>query len=296
MFKRKYIMQYKLTKQIWLQAAKKAGWFKKIKIAESNQEEIIEIGGKYYIERDGDIIEVPSPKSEPNSISVSTKYGNMTFTEGEVVENFFGKYRILSLNPNNTMTVEYIEIKNPSVRIGEQKTYPITSQAESIFKEQKTQAAAIKYKEINFGGSKDFFTIGFLAKNGRIRVEVPITLKQQFDQMYKKFTGEDPSKFLGHGYAAELNPETKGNSWELRISFPNPGPEILNNMSFSNYPIVSSANRLEINYSNYVLNLFKLGFTIGTNELNIPKIMNAIQNSEEKNSFIQGTKVIDVME
>lgn len=293
------IMKITVSKQMWLRIAKKAGWYKRIKLSDNNSEEIIEIGGKYYVERGGDIVEVPSPSKQeaiisPKSIPVSTKWGNIILTEGSVEENFYGKYKIISLDLNkNIMIVEYVEIKNPSVTRGEQKTYPIQSQAESIIREKMRQDREMKYNQIQFG-SKEFFSVGFLAKYGRIRVEVPLSLKNRFDEMYKKFTGEDPSKFLGHGYAAQLSTETKGNSWEFRITFPNPGTELLNRMDFSNCPpIPSSKNTLEINYSNYVMNLFRLGFTIGTNEHNIPKVLNAIQGEKEKNSFIEGTRVFE---
>jgi len=292
-------MRIKISKQTWLQIAKKAGWFRKIKIAQTGTEEMIEIEGKYYVERNGNIEEVESPNtpmtpSQPKSVTVSTRWGNIIFTEGKIEENYYGKYHIVSINEaHKTITVEYIDVKNTGVLMGEQKTYPIQSQAEAIIKEKMRREREMRYSTINFG-SKEFFTVGFLAKYGRIRVEVPRTLKNKFDEMYKRFTGQNPEDFLEHGYAADLNPETKGNSWEFRITFPNPGPELLNRMNFSNCPpIASSANKLEVNYSNYIMNLFRLGFTMGNNANNLQTILSAINGDEERNSFIEGTNAIE---
>lgn len=67
-------------------------------------------------------------------------------------------------------------------------------------------------------------------------------------------------------------------------------------IKISKAPPIIAKNRLEINYNNYVMNLFRLGFTIGNNDRNIPKILSAINGEKEKESFLAGTKVFDTLE
>ena len=267
-----------------------------MKIFKVSQKDLVQIDGKWY---DNDLNEILTPPASnnvqtiPRFVTITTKYGDKTLTEGAEEDNYFGKFLLLKINDTTkTVSVRCLESKSSSVSVGEEKTYPLLGFAEGILSEKIRQEREMKYSKIDFGKSSEFFTIGYLAKNGRIRVEVPSHLKEMFDKMYASFTGEDPSLFLNHGYATSVDRETS----ELRMAFPSPGEHILAKMDFSLYPICrdkNNPNRLEMNYYNYVFNLFRLGFTMGLNERNIPKILSRIEGDENKKSFIAGTKLLE---
>ena len=81
---------------------------------------------------------------------------------------------------------------------------------------------------------------------------------------------------------------------ELRIALPRPSVEVLNRMAFPenmNFnKFIERGDFLEINNNTYVWNLFKMGFTLGSNERNIEKIAAHIPE-DVREYFYQGVNL-----
>jgi hypothetical protein len=262
-----------VTKLDFLKIGFSTGWIKKY-----SDDGIVEIDGKFYKDEGGITVEVEKPKQEkpPKSITISILDRDYVFQEGNVYSDVAGHYKVKDIN-GDKLDIVYLD----GSFAGDSKTYNARDRAIIINNEFKREDARNRMRTINLNKPNQYFTLGFLAKNGRIWVEIPERLVPEFERIYQTFTGEDPKQYLKinnkvGGYAV-LKEEDRKRPMELRISFPVIHSEILNNMDFGkNVNIISDNGRMEINNSDYLKNLFKLGFTIGSNSKNIQKIRSKV--------------------
>jgi len=267
-----------ISKFDFLKIGFSTGWIEKY----STSEGIIEIDGKFYKDENGTTVEVENPnkkieeKKLPKNITVSVLNRDYVFQEGKVYSDAAGHYEVENIN-GNKLDVVYID----GSFNGEHRTYDTIGRAVIIDNESKREDARNKMRTINLNKPNQYFTLGFLAKNGRIWVEIPERHVPEFERIYKEFTGEDPKQYLkinnGKGGYAILKEEDRKRPMELRIAFPVVHSEILDKMDFGkNINIITDGERMEINNSDYLKNLFKFGFTIGNNSKNIEKIRSKI--------------------
>lgn len=188
----------KLSHAEWIKIGHKTGWLK------LSGNDIIEVDGKWYKEDDsGNLVETsdPNKKEEPKKVEIlepkeelkvepeveinpeknpeqSAKSKSfpklgVTFIEGQEYENWYGRYRILEILDDKMMKIEYLESFKGIVSAGEIKTYPMLAQAETISKAKMRSEADLARQLnlgtiINFKGTDDFFTLGYMAKHGYI--------------------------------------------------------------------------------------------------------------------------------
>ena len=252
------------------------------------QGEPVEIDGVLYEElEDGTIVEVESTPeevvAEPESYTVEAY--DMTFTVGEEYANWYGVYRVLDINASEgTMDVEYIEVFQSQVRVGEIKTYPIEAQAQTISKAKRSKEIQMRLDNIMpLEGDKDAFTMGIMAAHGYISAEVGPKHHVKFPERYKQLTGEDANQYIGSGL--RLSPNENRWSYTLRIHLPLMPEEVLSRLNLKN--AIARKEGIEINDNALVWGLFKKGFSIGRNEENITKIT-ANLSDDEKRAFMQG--------
>lgn len=262
-------MKIKISKSQWKNIGRKAGW---IKIANS---EVIQMDGKWYNEN---LEEVPDPNlssENKKSITINIFGYNYTFKEGEIYKDAAGDYIVDQIIDDKKMKVTYRDGRFQ----GEQRIYNITERAKIIHNEEVRQAEKDRMRHIiKLDKPSQFFTLGFLANQGRIWVEIPKRLVVEFETLYKRLTGEDPRQYLRvnnkvGGYAILEESDEFKRPMQLRIAFNPPDAEVLNKMDFGkNVNWIMDAGRLETSNSDYLIYLFKNGFTIGNNIKNIDKI------------------------
>ena len=278
-------MKFILSKNQWVKAGKKAGWFKMA------QGEVVEMDGKWYNDK---MEEVPNPtasnpiSSLPKSITVL----GITFTEGEELENWFGSYQILRLLDDKFMEVQYLSAFRPDVRPGEIKRYPILAQAETIRNAMKQSeleiARATKLNKIdNFTEPNQFFTLGYIAAHGYISAEIGPKFHQRFPLTFKRITGESPDIYLGKGYQLSDN----GNRWSytLRIRFDPPPPNVGEKLKLPENRIVRETG-VEINDGAFIWGLFKMGFRPGKNNARFSIILSNVP-AHSQDMFIAGSNI-----
>lgn len=249
--------------------------------------EIIEVDGKKYREVNGELVEVI--EHQPKSISIMVAGEEITLTEGEQYKNYFGNYILRTINSGDpvTVTVLYVDgqFKN------ETKTYPAKSQAEAVSSEQKrilrNEEERLGIDVVRFSSLNEFFTLGYMAKNARITIEVPKFLAANFEFKYNRLTGDDAKNHLADK-SYYIAPKEK-NRWAVkgRLTF-NIKTSAMSRMSFpSNIGIISRAGHIEINNNNYIYNMFKNGFKLGYNENNYSNIVSGL-SGEYKEAFDEG--------
>jgi hypothetical protein len=216
---------------------------------------------------------------------------HVTFNIGSEYQNFIGRYRIedMEINENDltqepVMLVRYLDITKPS---GEPLTQllPVREQGRIVSNALRRIENYPELQSIDFSNSDFITTAGYLAQYGRIRVECPQSLHESFQEIYRCLTGDEATNHYGHGYAV-VKDETKGTSFELRISFPTP----IETFNFYHLPIMAGNNRMEINYVDFVAHLFRLGFVIGQNH-KVDEIFDSLTENH-RDYFIQGFNVI----
>jgi len=254
--------------------------------------EAVEIDGKWYDEDEsGDMIVVESPSQpepkEPKSY-VADQYG-ITFMEGEEYTNWYGSYRVLSINDDGTMTVEYLQSFKSEIKAGDIKTYPIISQAQSISKARRSKEIEMKLNNIrSLAGSDDSFLMGLIAAHGYISAEIGPKYHESFPEKYKSVTGEDVNTYLGKGYT--LSDNDKRWSYTLRVHLPSLPSGLLNRMDVKN--IINRASGAEINDNSLVWGLLNSGFSVGRNDQKIDTIT-ANLSDEDKEAFLAGYNILN---
>lgn len=276
---------------------RRAGW---IKIAKEGDTE--KIDGKWYVETKDSMMEIPDPNQKPEnpkvtekltstpmpnkSVSVDVLGQAYTFEEGKTYSDNAGQYKVNKITIDNKLDITYID----GTFMGKSATYDPKDRAKIIHNRQTKKDEKNRMKTLTFKSKNEYFTLGFLAKNCRVRAGAAPTKHEWFETLYKKFTGEDALDYIGRGYAQNENE----NMWgiELRLVFPKPSNEILNKMSFPEGTkfIQSGKDGMEINNNNYILTLFGMGFTLGPNGRNVEKIATHIPD-DVKEYFYQGANM-----
>lgn len=281
------IMRIILSKNQWEDMGKKAGWIK------ISQDAPVEVDGKYYIEKDGDMVEVPNPNlisqtpsNTPKSYSISAY--DVTFMEGRIYTNYYGDFKVIKINDEKaTMDVQYVNVLKPDVNTDDIYTYNMLVQAKSIHNERVRQHNKFKISLLDLKDPSDYFTMGYVAKNGIIRAEIGPKHHKSFPESYQRVTGEDALAFLHHGLSLSQNEDRW--SYTLRLFFSTPPPEALNKMKFPpNSEIKNREGQMELASNDYIWTLFKRGFSIGKNEQNVDRIMGKILNEDNKKDFLSG--------
>lgn len=271
-------MKIKISKSQWNKIGLIAGW---IKIAKEG--DIEQIGDKWYKETNGDIVEIENP-NKAKSMKLTIKGEDIVFTEGEKYKNYFGEYIIRSINNDNTITVEYTEGNLK----GATKTYPAKSQAETIINEKQRQqinnANNPQNYRLSLSSDKEFFTLGYLAKHGKVIAEVPEDKALEFEKIYNQITGDNASKKY-------LIVPKKENRWfiKLRLKFNLPdNPQLVSQLSFPNdVNVINKQGVIEINNNGYIYGLFRSGFKLGNNSNNYSNMSSGLSGNS-KTAFDSG--------
>ena len=250
-------------------------------------QETIEIDGVLYKEVNGDLIEVPKPPSPPKKISVSVGGRIYVFEEGGIYLDAAGDYRVKEILPGNKLRVVYL---NGNFE-GQEREYAALDRAKIIHNEILREDTRHKMRSIEFSGSDDYFTMGYLASKGNITAEIGPKHHKSFPALYKSLTGEDPAKYEHHGYS--LSPSEGRWSYTLRLYFPTPPPQVLNKMVFPpDASLKQHGSQMELACNDYILTLFKKGFSIGKNSGNIGSIIAGVSNDDNRRNFQAGVDYV----
>lgn len=272
-----------LNRLEWLKIGAKTKW---LKIAEP-----IEVDGKWYDEKNGELVEIDNPNAPKETKEPATPKSykveayKITFTEGQEYANWYGIYKVLKINDNKTMDVEYLQAFQQDVSVGERVTYPILAQAETIFKANKRNEIEARLNRVTeFKEPDEYFTMGVLAAHGYVSAEIGPKYHKSFPFKYQKLTGEDPRVHLNKGY--RLSPNEDRWSYTLRVHMPSDIPtKVLEKMKMPK--AISRGEGIEINDNAFVWGLFNKGFRIGKNEDKRDQIA-ATLTADKKEAFLEG--------
>jgi hypothetical protein len=289
-------MKITLSKSQWEFIGRKTGWIKSpnkhIKIS---QNDTVEIDGKLYaLDENGEIVEATKEPAKSVTLEVSALggriQGQITFTEGQEYQNYYGIYKVNKIN-NDTIEVVYTHSSSKGKNIGDQETYPMRGQAEAVLANQhhqkhpeylgepapaEGQSRTEERQAIVFDRNEDYyFLAGYVAKNGFILAEVPPNALNGFSKKYKTITDKNPQQYLGTGFRPQTTPGWWGAS--LRIFIPEPqdpeAKERINNSQISDrIQNLTQSNSLRISSNKFVWQLINDGFELGENHGNIGSI------------------------
>lgn len=234
---------------------------------------------------DKKIIKIAQPTSIPKEVTVSVYNPPIKFVEGDVYKDAAGQYKVISIDDNTNMTVTYID----GMFSGQTRQYTILSRAKIIHNEDVRQNQLNRMTGAGFTGSGDFFELGYFAKRGTITAEIPKSQQKWFEEMYTRLTGDKATNYSGGIY--QIVPDESKYGLQLRIRFPEPDDQFLTKMKFKNLDVHRTRSGMEINNTNYIKHLFKLGFKLGNNSNNIPAILNKSVPPEGLADFNLGTSI-----
>lgn len=245
-----------MSKAEWMKIGLSTKWLK-------SAEPIQTSDGKWIDEVNGDVVEVANPNTNPNTntindITVDIRGVPYLFESGETYSDHAGKYIVEEIKNNGQLfKVKYIDGRFQ----GETREYPTIDRAKIIHNEVVRKDQAQRIRTMGFSGNKEYFAIGYLAKNGYISAQVPPSGRKFFEETYKNITGDDAMKYLDGAY--EIPKEESKWHLELRIRFKGADDAILAQMEIKNVDIKQGKRgELQINNNHFVFNLFKLGFKL----------------------------------
>lgn len=208
----------------------------------------------------------------------SLTFGNFVFKVGQIYSNRKGQYEVIDIDiPNRSLRVRYIG----GAIDGEEQTLNALEQYKVIRNMEVERDRGLGIDRIDFGNDGgNYFTIGFLAANGKITVQTTDTKENETLKIYKGLTGKDfmPDQLE---VVPHINPTTgKINKFthEFRIFFKKPSDHTMNRLILPpdvDLKDVGNKNH-SINNNNYVLNLLERGFLAGNNSANIERIRDRI--------------------
>lgn len=191
------------------------------------------------------------------------------FETGRVYSDHAGDYVIEEIkNDGQILKITYVTGNFK----GNTKEYSTLSKAQIIHNETVRNDQRNRIQTMGFSGNKEYFAIGYLAKNGFVSAQVSPSERKWFEKVYNEITHDVAANYLKFAY--EIPKEESKWHLELRIGFPEPDLSVASQMSFKYVNITRSSNGLKINNNHFIFNLFKLGFKLGRQ--NVEDIRNHI--------------------
>jgi len=213
--------------------------------------------GKWIDEINGEIVEVPAPVTAMKDITVEIRDVPYIFEVGKTYSDHAGKYMVEEIKDGGkTLKVKYIDGRFQS----QTREYSTVDRAKVIHNEVTRRDQANRIKTMGFNGNKEYFAIGYLAKNGVITAELPPSERKYFEEVYRALTGDNAINYLKSEY--QIVKEDSKWHLELRIRFPEPDDAVLSKMAFKYVSINRIQSGLQINNNQFIFNLFKIGFKL----------------------------------
>lgn len=216
------------------------------------------------------------------------KYG-ITFEVGKTYDNALGTYKVTKIEEGNIF-LKYLTAKNASVNTYTEYKYDAEGQAQSIYK-MKQEAIRPSLKRIHKRlqnlpkvSDKWAFTLGYIASNGHISIEVGPNCIDTFPQDFENVTGLQASKFEGRGYAA--SPTYNKFAYSMTARLPKRAEDVLNLMDLPQN-IQKKETGVFIHNNDFVWSLLNAGFLPGTNWENGNRILSKL-SSEQAIDFDKG--------
>jgi len=230
--------------------------------------------------------------------SLSFPKFDVEFIVGEQYFNYAGVFKVLALDEEKkTIDIEYLAMyrQNPKLSIGTVcRGMDAQQQAYFMFHKIVSDLAKDRVTNMHLGcGKNEAFTLGYLSEVGKIFVCLPNVQEEieKFSEVYHRITGDDIEPYM-HKFVY-LRGGQGGDKYGRpyhRVCFPIPDDVVLSKMVLEDHgiiPIVASSNQLQFNSRNFVFNLFRIGFKLGSNVFHQDTIRN---NVEDKNSFDKGVE------
>jgi hypothetical protein len=223
-----------------------------------------------------------------NSISFD-KYG-ITFEVGnKEYTNALGTYKVTKIE-DGKLFVKYLSVKNVAVNTYATYVYDAEGQAASMHK-MKMEIERPSLKRIHKRlhnlpkvSDKWDFTLGYLAANGYIQIEVGPNSMDTFPQDFKVVTKRNVDEFEGKGYHS--NPTLNKYTYSMSIRLSNTSEDILHLLDIPTN-ITKTDNGIFIHSNDFIWSLLNAGFLPGNNWGNADYIKT--KNPKEIDSdFVKG--------
>lgn len=216
------------------------------------------------------------------------KYG-ITFEVGKEYENALGTYKVGNIQ-DGKLFVRYTSVKNASVNTYTKYIYDAEGQAHSMYK-MKQEAIRPSLKRIHKRlqnlpkvSDKWAFTLGYIAANGHISIEVGPNCIETFPQDFENVTGFKTSQFEGKGYVA--SPTYNKFAYSMTVRLPKSAEDILNLMDLPQN-IQKKETGVFIHNNDFVWGLLHARFLPGTNWGNGNRILSKL-SPEQAIDFDKG--------
>jgi hypothetical protein len=212
----------------------------------------------------------------------------VTFVEGSQYRNGLGEAVVLHIK-DDTMVVRYVLASRSEVFVGQEKEYPVLSQAESVLSERRRQAGEMKRMGVQvLRGENDMFLAGWLAKNGDFGIVLPPKDADKFEGEYEALTGEKPDMELA---------DFCESPWGLgyRVSFPLPPEQFMAAVKLpTGVDVHVSGNTGSITKNDFVRGLLRMGLRMGKNEGRIDAVAAGLRG-EDRAAFQEGVEAREKM-
>jgi len=211
------------------------------------------------------------------------KYGT-TFEVGKIYENALGSYEVKKIE-DGKLFVRYLSIKNAVVNLYTEYKYDAEGQAQSLYKmRQEHLRPSLKrihkrLQNLPKVSDKHAFTLGYIAANGHIQIEVGPNSIETFPLDFENVTGFKVSQFEGRGYAA--SPTYNKFAYSMTLRLPKSSEDILHLMDLPQN-IQKKDSGVFIHNNDFGWGLLHAGFLPGSNWGNGNRILSKLPNEKEE--------------
>lgn len=263
-------MKVKLSRVQWESVGARAGWLKVAQAVsyKSKNFGISFVEGNSFRNRDGSTVKIVKVYPEDEIMEIQHENGELEKIDMETLDPVSGDIELHKQEKFENQEQARVDKRNRNVE-----------------RRRRRKWQEMGEKPVDIHQGDDAFAIGYLAKNGTLKIQIPSHDSRDFDYLppflekYRVISGEqlnadDPNFVVSDKYTAE----GRIAKWkeELFISAPNVTPEIKAKI-ITTLKLSQGAKGGSNFYGTPIIwSLIQIGFRAGSNVANIPKIRESI--------------------
>jgi len=216
--------------------------------------------------------------------SITFDKPGITFEVGKEYTNALGTYKVLAIT-DGKLHVQYTAAKTTNVYVGQRANYDAEGQAISMHKmDMEAKRPSLKrihkrLQNLPKVSDKWAFTLGYIAANGYITIQVGPNCIDTFPQDFEVVTKRKVDDFKGKGYIAD--PTYNKFSYSMSVRLPTSAEDVLHLMDLPQN-VQNKEGGVFIHSNDFVWSLLNAGFLPGTNWENGNYIISKLHHVKEE--------------